>query len=163
MLDLLIYKIGFAALLISVVRRPAMLAAFLLCLSFIINQYVFVIKPTWDEFEQWATYISIKDAVIMLILLSRLKTPEFILGLSFTVSSLFHQIMLIQIENHILTLKHLRTDFMVIITVIQLATVIYILINGSATNGGKRVKYRIPILNAPVFNLFYTQTYKVKK
>ena len=163
MLDLLIYKLAFISLILSAIRWQALPAAFLLCASLAYSQYIFNPNLSWSEAAEWTRLNSIKDAIIMLALLSRLKTPEFILGLSFAVSSLFHQIMLIQIENHILTLKHLRTDFMVIITVIQLATVIYILINGSATNGGKRVKYRIPRFNAPVFNILHTQTYKVKK
>jgi len=163
MLDLLIYKIGFVVLLLSVFRRQALLVAFLMCVSFAYSRYIFIQQPSWAQLEQWAELSLIKDGLIMLILYTRLKTPAFILGLSFGVSGLFHQFMLIEIENHILTLKHVRTDFMVILTAFQLATVIFILINGSGQNGGKRVKYPILTGNGRLINLLYQTAQKVTK
>ena len=163
MLDMLIYKIAFVALLLSVSRRQAFLVAFLLCVSFAFNQYTFIEHPTWLELEARYSHIAIKDFLIMLILYTRLKTPEFILGLSFGVSGLFHQLMLIEIENHILTLKHVRIDFMVILTAFQLATVILILITGGGNNGGKRAKHYIPIVYNRLINVFYQTAHKVKR
>ena len=163
MLDLLIYKIAFVVLLLSVARRQALLVAFLLCASFAFNQYTFVEHPTWLQLEGRYTLIAFKDFVLMLILYTRLKTAAFILGLSFGVSGLFHQFMLIEIENHILTLKHVRTDFMVILTAFQLAIVILILIKGSGNNGGKRAKHYIPTVNSRFVNLFHQTAYKATK
>ena len=163
MLDLLIYKIGFAALLLSVFRRQVLLVAFLICASFAFNQYTFVEHPSWFQLESRYSLISVKDLLIMFVLCWRLKTPEFILGLSFAVSGLFHQFMLIEVENHILALKHARTDFMVILTAVQLAIVIFILIKGSGNNGGKRAKHNIPFVHGRFINLFYLPSYKVTK
>jgi hypothetical protein len=162
-LDLLIYKIGFVVLLLSVFRRQALLVAFLLCASFAYSRYIFVYgQPSWAQLENWAALSSIKDALIMIILLSRLKTPEFILGLSFAISGLFHQFMLIEVENHILLLKHARTDFMVILTAFQLALVIFILIQGSGNNGGKRAKHYFHLFHGRFIGLLHLSTHKVK-
>ena len=163
MLDILIYKIGFIALLLSVFRRQALLVAFLMCASFAYSRYIFIQQPSWAQLERWAELSLIKDGLIMLILYTRLKAPEFILGLSFTASGLFHQFMLIEIENHILALKHVRTDFMVILTAFQLAIVIFIIIQGSGNNGGKRAKHHIPFVHGRFINLFYLPSYKVTK
>lgn len=134
-----------------------------MCVSLAYSRYIFILNPTWAELEHWAALSSIKDAIIMFILLSRLKTPEFLLGLSFAVSGLFHRVMLTEIENHILTLKHVRTDFMVILTAIQLAIVIFILIQGSGDNGGKRAKHYFHLFHGRLINLFYISSYKVKQ
>ena len=163
MLDILIYKIAFVVLLLSVARRQALFVAFLLCASFAYGQYIFIQQPSWLQLEQWAKLFAVKDFVIMMILYTRLKTPAFILGLSFGVSGLFHQFMLIEIENHILTLKHVRTDFMVILTAFQLAIVILILIRGGGNNGGKRAKHYIPTVNSRFVNLFHQTAYKATK
>ena len=159
MLDLLIYKIGFIALIVSVFRRQAMFAALLLCASYIVNQLTFVQSPSWSELESRYLFISIKDVVIMLLFFLRLKTPELILGLSFAVCSLYHQWMLVEIQNRVLDLKHLRTDFMIILTALQLATVIFILIQGSQNNGGKRAKHSVSIVNRGFHNFLYIKTY----
>ena len=163
MLDILIYQIGFAVLLLSIWRRHAFTAAALLCFSFVINELTYIAHPTWAELEHRYMAIAVKDALIMTLLYTRLKTPEFMLGLSFAVSGLFHGVMLIEIENQILTLKHARTDFMVILTAVQLAIVIFILLTGNTSHGGKRAKYRFYTLRGVVHRIPYSAAYKVTK
>ena len=161
-LDLLIYKIGFIALLVSAMRRQALFAAFLLCVSFLWNQYTFIAAPTWTELENRYAMIAIKDAVIFLLLFTRSKTPEIALAVIFASSSLYHQYMLIEIQNHILTFKHLRTEFMTIVTALQLATV-FIILTGGGNHGGKRAKHSLFNLNYRFNHFFDYQTCKDSK
>lgn len=160
--DLLIYKMGFISLIVSVFKRQAMFAAILLCVSYMVDQYTFVAHPTWIELEFRYTALAAKDFIIMIMLFTRLKTPEITLGVIFAVSSLFHQCMLVEIQNQILTLKHMRTSFMEVVAAMQLATVILILITGSTNNGGKRAKHYLSVVDRSFYNLFHTPAYKVK-
>lgn len=161
MLDQLIYKIGAVALLISLARRNALVPSAAVCVAFIVNELAFidVASPSWKDLESWASPLRLSNFIIGIFLMSRLKTPEFILGISFIVCSLYHQWMLVEIQNRVLDLKHLRTDFMIILTALQLATVIFILIQGSQNNGGKRAKHSVSIVNRGFHNFLYIKTY----
>ena len=161
-LDELIYKIGFIVLLVAVVRRQALFAAFLLCVSFLWNEYTFIAHPTWAELEHRYIMLAVKDAIIFLSLFVRQKTPEILLAVIFAVSCAYHQWMLVEIQNRILTLKHFRTEFMTIITALQIATVIILLRRGGS-NGGKRAKHSLFNLNYRFNHFFDYQTCKDSK
>jgi hypothetical protein len=139
-----------------------LLPAILLCVTFLANQLTFNPEPTWSDLEQRAVTIGAINFAIGFIFMARLKTPEFILGLIFIVCSFYFQAMLIEVQNQVLYLKNLRPSFMAVITALQLATIIFILIKGSPDNGGKRAKHNLSIVNRGFRNLFHYQTYKVK-
>ena len=159
MLDLLIYKIGAIVLALSLFRRRALLPVLLMCGTFVVNQLTFELNPTWNDLEQRAQAIAAVNFIFGFTLMTRLKTPEFILGVTFIVCSFYFQLMLVEIQNRVLDLKHLRTDFMIILTALQLATVIFILIQGSQNNGGKRAKHSISIVNRGFHNFLYIKTH----
>lgn len=159
MLDLLIYKIGAIVLALSLFRRRALLPVLLLCGTFVVNQLTFELNPTWSDLEQRASTIAAVNFIFGFALMTRLKTPEFIIGLTFIVCSFYFQFMLIEVQNRVLDLKNSRPDFMVALTALQLATVIFILIQGSQNNGGKRAKHSVSIVNRGFHNFLYIKTY----
>lgn len=162
MLDLFIYKIGAIILALSFLRRESLLAAAILCVTFLVNEYTFDMNPTWSSLESRAKILALVNFAGGFILLSRLRTPEFAIGLIFIGCSFYFQAMLVEIQNQVLSLKNLRPSFMTVATALQLATVIFILIQGSADNGGKRAKHRLFSINGRFHNFLYPKTSKAK-
>lgn len=168
MIDGAIYCIAGLALLASLFERQALLAASLVCISFIYNELIYIEELTWDAAWLWSTQAGVKDLLIYLILGFRRNTTEFILLLTFVVSCLFHQVILAQVltnEASNLTLFSIRPEVMKFISVAQLTTVFYIIIDGGGWNGGKlqRVKHLILGVYAPINRVFHPQAVKGTK
>lgn len=162
MLDNLIYHIGAIILALSLINRRIMLPALLLCLTFLVNELTFNINPTWTSLEHRSSSIALVNFIVGIALCSRLKTPEIILGLIFIVCSFYHQFMYIEIQNRGLALKHFRSDFMAAITALEFATMLFIL-SGGQSNGGKRAKHYLPIVNRGLNRFFHSPAFKVAK
>ena len=162
-LDVLIYKLGFAGLIISCVRWQAFPAAFFLCLSFIINEWLFIKDPNWSELSKLYFMYAAKDFAIAVVFGFRIKTTEFILSMTFMASCLFHLVAQIETYNHTLGLIFVRTEFMTYITVAQLATMYLIILTGSGSNGGKRAKHWLFNSYYRLDNIFHRSACKVKE
>ena len=161
-LDALIYKMAFVAVLVALVRRCDSSPALLLCASFIITDMIFVVKPSWEELELYFFQHAAKDFLIAVALFLMYKPSAFFLAMTFIVSSLFHKFAQIEVANNILDLKHIRTDFMTWLTVLQIATIYTALINcKGGQNGGKRV--RRTFFDSRTFSrrFFHSKAFKV--
>ena len=157
---MLIYKLAFAGLVIACFRQSALAAAFLLCASYLANELMFIKHPSWVELSYWFKLQSYKDFLIAVILFTRLKTTEIMLALIFIASCLFHHFAKIQVDNNILELKHIRTDFMIYITSAQLATMYLIILTGSGGYGGKRVRLGVFSTYSYIGRFLHSSTFK---
>ena len=168
MIDGAIYCIAGLALLASLVKRQALLAASLVCISFIYNELIYIEELTWEGAALWCVLFALKDLAILMLLGFRKNTAEFILLLCFAVSCLFHQAILAQVltyEASNLTLFSIRPEVMKFISVAQLTTVFYIIIDGGGWDGGKlqRVKHLISGIHTPINRVINSQAFKVTK
>jgi len=142
----------------------------LILFSLIYNVEIVQIVLTGNRIEYfktapiWLTLFFLKDITIWLIIGIRSRAIELTFFLSFIASSLFHQAALYQVLNHHAELLSYRPAFMTYLTAIQLASVIYIIIQGSTWNGGKRIANTdFYMLYSYINRLFYIQAYRVKK
>ena len=113
----------------------------------------------------WSILFSAKDYLLLTLFGFMRNTPAFIILMSFAVSCLFHQAILAQVLTHEtenLTLFAIRPTFMKYVSVVQLATVYYIIISGSGFNGGKRVKSFVLASFSNNYRLLYQKSFKVK-
>lgn len=161
-LDALIYKLAFLAVLVALLMRGYVIPAFLVCTSFVINELIFILDPTWKELENLYFSYAVKDFAIAIILLSMYRPSTFILGMLFIVSALFHKFAQIEVANKILDLKHIRTDFVTYITAFQIATIYASLIVGGGWNGGNRARRTVSNSSGSSRSLFHYQACKVK-
>ena len=160
-LDALIYKMAFASVLVALAKRDMIAPALLLCASFLFNEMIFVLDPTWSELEALYFSYAIKDFLIALCLFLMYRTSAFILAITFVVSCLFHKVAQIQVANNYLDLLLIRTDFMTYITAAQIATIYYSLLKHGGGNGGKRVRYSfLSVCNSSRI-IFHSKTFKV--
>lgn len=159
-LDSIIYLAGIAGLGLSIIRRQAFIAAFLLCLSFYINELIFIENPSWSELSRWFFIMAAKDYLIAVTLGFRHKTTEFMLSMLFIASCLFHLLAQIEIYNQVLNLKYMRSQFMMYVTAAQLATMYLIILTEGGEDGGKRVKHGLSSFNHLYSRLFLAKTLK---
>jgi len=117
---------------------------------------------TYDQLLFWAIILSTKDYAFILLFGLRRQTKELPLLVSFSVSCLLHQIIIVEVYNQDLTLFYLRPDIMSVLVSAMLASVIYIQLTGGGSNGGKRsVNHRFSN-DGRLFNFFHLQAFKVK-
>ena len=128
--DLLIYTIAFCALVFSCFQRRELVTTLVISCTFVVNQLTFESDPTWLSLETRYFILFVVYLGSALVLFSRHQTTAFIIALIFVACSLYHQVMVIEIQNKILTLKHSRSDFMTLMIALQLATLIFGLLIG---------------------------------
>ena len=91
----------------------------------------------WHTMTIWAILFSLKDFALM-----PLARNSLTIVYALAASCIFHQVVLMQILTYTwekVTLFEYRSDFMLSLSVIMLATVIHSVIGGGS-NGGKRVR-----------------------
>ena len=159
--DALVYKMAFVSVLIALVKRDMIAPALLLCASFLFNEMVFVLDPTWQQIEAYFFQLAIKDFLIAIGLFLMYRTSAFVLAITFVISCLFHKVAQIEVSNNILDLKHIRSDFMTYITAAQIATIYYSLLRHGGGNGGKRVRYSFSNDRNLGRSIFHSKTSKV--
>ena len=162
-LDILIYTLASIGLLISCFRRQAFIAAAVVCASFLFNEIKFNKYPTASQFESWLFALAIKDYLSAVIISFAVRIEYLIIMLLFMTSCAFHLLIQVWFDHDSLALFYYRPQFMVYITAAQLATMYLIILTGSGSNGGKRVKYNLPGFNRHYDRFFYTKAFKVKQ
>lgn len=161
-LDALIYKLALLSCLVALMARSNPVPALLLCLSLLLDEYIFVASPSWQELEKYFFQMAAKDLLVSVALFLMYKPSTFMLGMLFIVSALFHKFAQIEVANKILDLKHIRTDFVTYITVFQLATIYASLLEPRSGNGGKRARRAVFNSNSPSRSILHLQAFKVK-
>ena len=159
-LDAMIYRLAFLALVVAIIKRGAFVPALLLCISFLINELIFIKSPSWQQLENLYLTYSIKDFLISIILFMRKSTSEFLLAMMFVTTSSFHWLAKMEVNSYILDLKHARTDFMTYITAFEIAIIYAILIKGGGWHGGKRVRHFVCTGSRNVNNIFCIKAFK---
>ena len=162
-LDAMIYKLAFIALVVAIIKRGAFVPALLLCISFLVNELIFIKSPSWQQLENLYLTYSSKDFLISIVLFMRKSTSEFLLGMLFVTSSVFHWLAKMEVNSYILDLKHVRTDFMTYITAFEIAIIYAILIKGGGWHGGKRVRHLVRNNSRSFNNIFRIKTSKAIK
>lgn len=161
--DLVIYTIAASLVAVSLASRAGVVAAMSVLASLAFDKAVFVLSPTWGELLFWAILLSTKDYAFILLFGIRRQTKELPLLVSFSVSCLLHQIIIVEVYNRDLTLFYLRPDIMSVLVSAMLASVIYIQLTGGGSNGGKRSVNRGFSTNGRLYNLLYIPAFKVTK
>ena len=171
-MDYAIHLTVLLAVVLSLITGRAQFAALLLFANVGVNQLALGIVSVdniavyFDTLVIWAAMFAIKDLLFLILFGFRKNTAEFILLLSFAVSCLFHQAILAQVltyDSSNLTLFAIRPTVMKYVSIVQLATVFYIIVNGSGFNGGKRVKSTFLAGFRVNHNLLHTKAFKVKQ
>ena len=170
MLDNFMICIASLVLALSLPAKIGRVLSFIMLFSLVFNVYIVDLVDASSKYHFyktapiWLTLFFLKDILIWLIIGIRSRAIELTFFLSFIASSLFHQAALFQVLNHHAELLLYRPSFMTYLTAIQLASVIYIIIQGSTWNGGKRIaNTNFDMLYSYINRLFYNQAYKVKK
>lgn len=159
-LDSLIYKLAFVAFLIAIIKRDDALPAFIICLSYIATDLIYIKSPTMEEIALYSFHHAIKDFVFAVAMFLIYKPAAFVLALTFIASCLFHKCAQVQANNHVLDLLRIRTDFMTYITAFQIATIYTAIIKSGGGNGGKRVRYFISCVRNSDFRILRKKTFK---
>lgn len=157
-LDWLIFLVALVVGLKS--RVSLLLALWLLINIYLWSDYLTMTK--WSALKDWAFHFALKDFALML-LAGYLRTP-LIIVYALAASCIFHQVVLMQILTynwHNVTLFEYRSDFMLVLAVIMLATVIHSRIGGG--NGGKRVRDRLISCYRNLGRVFYVTAQEAKR
>lgn len=153
-LDLLIYRLAIAGLIVSLFRRQALMAAVLLCLSFLFDQAIFIERPRWYEIQGMYFSYALKDLCIAIVFLFSRRTMEVALGLLFAISSLVSQIIYIQVDNEVFYLFDNRTAIVSYISAAQIAIIWTLILSKESTDGGKRAKHSVYSSDHIVYDFF---------
>lgn len=125
--------------------------------------YLYEFVRLWWALLAWVIIMFAKDFALMVVS-GRNGLPRLVtIGLMST--CLFHQVLSWQIKTYNwenVTLFDYRSDFMLYLSVIMLATVITDMIGGG-TNGGRRVVNRSVRLNFGFFSVLHLASQKVIK
>lgn len=162
-LDQVLMLVTGALLIASLWRRPALPPAAIVAVSLFIDWLVFIEHPSWLQLKGWAVTLAVKDALLAFIIALRREPKELPLIWAFFASCLLHQVIFVEVDNQELTMFYFRPDIMRLIATSMLASVIYILLKGGDSNGGKRFISRLFYTDNRLRGFFYFQTLKVKK
>ena len=167
-LDDAIHVLALLGVIASLWQRQALFAASLIFFGLWYNDIILLTKPNpeWSDLVLWCALFAVKDLLFLTLLGFRRTTTEFIILLSFAVSCLFHQAILAQVLTYDpdnLTLFAVRPQFMMYVTVIQLATVFFIIVKGGGSSGGKRVKSFNAVRHFRSNRILHIQAFKAIK
>lgn len=161
--DLISYGLAGLLLAFAFVKRAGLAASIALCLSLAIDRTMLNAVIDGIDLLTWAIILSCKDYAFIWLFGIRHEIKELPILVSFSISCLLHQIILIEVYNRDLTLFYLRPDIMSVLVSAMLASIIYIQLTGGGKNGGKRVlDYRVSNHHR-LFNLLYIQAFKATK
>lgn len=163
MLDYVLWIMAGFLLAISFFYRFGAIASMAVCASLLFDRLMFSPVMTYDQLLLWAILLSTKDYAFILLFGIRRQTKELPLLVSFSVSCLLHQAIVLEVYNRDLTLFYLRPDIMSVLVSAMLASVIYIQITGGGSNGGKRSVNRRISNDYRFHNLLYLPAFKVTK
>ena len=161
--DLVSYGLAGILLAFAFFKRSSLVASVAVCLSLAFDRLMFNAVVGGTDLLFWAILLSTKDYAFILLFGIRRQTKELPLLVSFSVSCLLHQIIIVEVYNRDLTLFYLRPDIMSVLVSAMLASVIYIQITGGGSNGGKRSVNRRISNDYRFHNLLYLPAFKVAK
>lgn len=144
------------AMMCALVKVEALFIAIWLAANILIIGVIDVYDKDyyWQSMALWAALFSLKDFVLLTIM-AKMRAP-LIIVLALFASCTFHQFLRFQIMTYNysnLTLLEYRSTFMLLLSVIMLATVITNHIGGG--NGGKRAKHHLLNSNNRLDNLLH--------
>jgi hypothetical protein len=155
------WPIFVTALIVSAFNRSALIIAVWLVLNIALGSVVSdAIGWYWKSMTLWAALFWIKDMAFMAI--SGMLLYPISITLGFAATCLFHQVTSWQINTYNwenITLFDYRSDFMLYLSVIMLATAIIDIRSG---NGGKRVRNTLFRSDGLLGGVLHHQAQKVR-
>lgn len=130
--------------------------------SLAFDRAIFNLEPSWDYLFWWALALAAKDLAMVIIFSNRHETKEMPIILCFSVSCLFHQMLVLEAYNFEWIRFDHRPLLMSVVVSSVLASLVLILIEGGSNDRGRRVKCSVFHHNNNSNNLLRAQAHKAR-